>query len=87
MGGETTRDITGWAEGVRFGYSQVLKQAGALKIAKSSQSGAQYDNDDKNVRISIDANAGATTDNPMAGHAVGPDIHPYSIRVLYLIAY
>ncbi len=84
---DAIRDITGWAEGVRFGYSQVLKQAGALKIAKSSQSGAQYDNDDKNVRISIDANAGATTDNPMAGHAVGPDIHPYSIRVLYLIAY
>lgn len=37
--------------------------------------------------ISFDANAGDETTNLMAGHANGVDIHPYTMRVLYLIAY
>ena len=39
----------------------------------------------------LDANvnsiAGSETQNPMAGHAVGPDIHPYSIYFVPLITY
>ena len=37
--------------------------------------------------ISFDANGGTREDNLMAGHANGVDIHPYTMRVLYLIAY
>ena len=38
--------------------------------------------------LSIDANAMANGgSNPMAGHAGGPDIHPYNISLLPLIAY
>lgn len=37
--------------------------------------------------ISFDANEGTKEDNLMAGHANGVDIHPYTMRVLYLIAY
>lgn len=36
----------------------------------------------------INANySGTSVVNPMANHAGGNDIHPYSIRTLYLIAY
>lgn len=39
----------------------------------------------------LDANINSTvsvsTQNPMAGHATGPDIHPYSIYLVPLISY
>lgn len=37
--------------------------------------------------VGLNANAGIKEDNPMAGHAVGPDIHPYSIYMVPLITY
>lgn len=36
----------------------------------------------------IDANhTGTSVKNPMAGHATGPDIHPYSMYLVPLITY
>ena len=35
----------------------------------------------------FDANKGTTTNNPMSGHAIGPDIHPYSLGLLPIMAY
>lgn len=37
--------------------------------------------------VGFNANAGIKEDNPMSGHAVGPDIHPYSIYLVPLITY
>lgn len=37
--------------------------------------------------IGINANAGSTSNNPMSGHAVGPDVRPYNISMLPLICY
>lgn len=38
-------------------------------------------------QIGFSANSGVSENSPMAGHAVGPDIKPYLIKALYLIAY
>ena len=38
-------------------------------------------------QIGLNANLGNKTDNPMAGHASGDDIHPYSIYLAPLITY
>ena len=38
-------------------------------------------------QIGLNANYGNKENNPMAGHAVGPDIHPYSIYLVPLISY
>ena len=56
------------------------------KIETSNQiSGTGANN---SVYINFDANID-TNDygNNMAGHAVGPDIHPYTVKVLPLITY
>lgn len=37
--------------------------------------------------VGFNANAGTKEDNPMYGHATGPDIHPYSIYLVPLITY
>lgn len=37
--------------------------------------------------VYLDANRGDTSSNLMSGHAVGPDIHPYSIYLVPLITY
>lgn len=37
--------------------------------------------------VYLDANRGDTSSNPMSGHAVGPDIHPYSVYMVPLISY
>lgn len=38
-------------------------------------------------QIGFNANYGNKENNPMAGHAVGPDVHPYSIYMVPLITY
>ena len=37
--------------------------------------------------VYLDSNIGSKERNPMAGHATGPDIHPYTMKLLFLIAY
>ena len=37
--------------------------------------------------VYLNVNGGDTLSNPMSGHAVGPDIHPYSIYMVPLISY
>ena len=47
-----------------------------------------FGNFDSHYYHIFDANADNNNwGNPMKGHAVGTDIHPYSMRILYLIAY
>ena len=82
------RDITGYIKGDRINRGS-SKASGAFSSRSiSGQSGGSggttYCSDST---TNFDANAGDDTTNPMAGHATGTDIHPYSIRVLYLIAY
>ena len=37
--------------------------------------------------VHLNVNGGKSSLNPMFNHANGDDIHPYSIKILYLIAY
>ena len=37
--------------------------------------------------VYLDANIGSKERNPMSGHATGPDIHPYTMKLVFLIAY
>lgn len=39
------------------------------------------------INFRFDANDGDISENPMAGHANGEDIHPYNISLLPLVAY
>ena len=39
------------------------------------------------ISFRFDANDGDISENPMAGHANGDDIHPYSIYLAPLITY
>lgn len=41
----------------------------------------------KHEILAFDANRGSTEQNPMAGHASGGDVHPYSIYLVPLITY
>lgn len=43
--------------------------------------------DGTSVGFSFSANQGNTATNPIAGHAAGDDIHPYSIRLLPILIY
>lgn len=36
--------------------------------------------------LHFDSNDGELTANPMVGHSEGPDIHPYSLSLIPLIA-
>ena len=56
------------------------RETGYINMVNQPESG-------KHEIVSFAANKGISSHNPMAGHAVGPDIHPYSIKLLYIIAY
>lgn len=61
---------------------------GAITTSQAKTSWAGGAKDGRAYRkITFDANEGTKEDNLMAGHANGVDIHPYTMRVLYLIAY
>ena len=85
---DAIRDITGQSkelESERGGTGRV----GAIETTKPHMDyagGSRKDYNNHSV-ISFDANEGTKEDNLMAGHANGVDIHPYTMRVLYLIAY
>lgn len=67
----------GALRGMQNTYSNLyIQQSSPILL----QDAAQYG-------IGFDANVGKKEDNPMSGHAGGNDIHPYSIRLLYLISY
>ena len=82
------RDITGYIKGDRInrGSSKASGAFSGRSISGSSggAGGSTYCSDST---TNFDANAGTATDNLIAGHANGVDIHPYTMRVLYLIAY
>ena len=64
-------------KGIQNSFSALYaNQAVPILIQESTQYG-----------IGFDANTGIKEDNPMVGHAVGPDIHPYSIYLVPLITY
>ena len=67
----------GALKGIQNTYSNLYTQQSSPILL---QEAAQYG-------IGIDANVGKKEDNPMSGHAGSNDIHPYSIRLLYLISY
>lgn len=80
------RNITAWLEGVYQEFTGGYKGA----FYKSSPGNRKiktggWDND---LCIGFNANQDNNSyGNPMAGHANGEDIHPYTIYALPLIAY
>ena len=69
-----TYDLAAWA------FYQYKTVTGVTTESKSTTSAVIS-------QIGLNANYGNKENNPTAGHAVGPDIKPYSMRVLYLISY
>ena len=86
MGGETTRDITGRSKELESERGRTGRVGATTKPHMDYAGGSRKDYNNHSV-ISFDANEGTKEDNLMAGHANGVDIHPYTMRVLYLIAY
>ena len=71
--------IEGLMPGCFYAYSSGYNRWASMSSVQSEV--------DKPRGIRIDVNSGNKTDNPMAGHATGPDIHPYSIYLVPLITY
>lgn len=63
-----------------FSYNGCFSQM--IRIASNYAS--EYVSEDL-YTLSFSANAGNATDNPMAGHANGDDIHPYNISMIPII--
>lgn len=62
-------------------------QTGASYIDASKTGNGYYTGTRPWQGFVFNANNGSSSDNEMAGHAGGYDIHPYNIRFLPLIAY
>lgn len=71
--------IEGLMPGCFYAYSSGYNRWASMSSVQSEV--------DKPRGIRIDVNSGNKTDNPMAGHANGDDIHPYSIYLVPLISY
>lgn len=62
-------------------------QTGSTYIDTTQSGNGYYTGTRSWQRLIFDANHGESSENDMAGHANGTDIHPYNIRFLPLIAY
>ena len=81
------RNIRGRFRTVAWGNSYVK---GAISIELENAAvlqGNSSDPDWNSLDFFFEANAGNKADNPTAGHAIGPDIHPYSLYLVPLITY
>ena len=91
------RDITARARTTVYGNCAIfyeLKNKGAFSHTKNNDASipnlgnfVNKTEHDMYENLYLDANIGSKDTNPMYGHANGNDIHPYSMKVLYLIAF
>ena len=89
---DAIRDITGTVSGASGNNKYLTRGRGCFTYSTKYYSGDNnmggFGNWDSHYYHIFDANADNNNwGNPMKGHAVGTDIHPYSMRILYLIAY
>lgn len=86
---DAIRNIVGFVGGQRFGTNRSgwNNGSGALYASSSGNAGTQYADNGSGKYVNIDANRGDYSNNPMAGHANGANIHPYNIALLPVIFY
>ena len=87
----TRRDITGTISGASSTGTYLNRGKGCISYDNNKHSGngmGGFGDWNSYYYHIIDANADNNNwGNPMANHATGNDVHPYSHRVLYLIVY
>ena len=88
---DAIRDINGAISGASSNNTYLTRGKGCISYDKNKHSGngmGGFGDWNSYYYHVFDANANNNSwGNPMAGHANGNDIHPYSVRVLYLIVY